>query len=492
MTYLALKKEVKNLQQQASQTIHVSVVSDMPLQPWFDLYLQKAFAQKGKNAQVCRIAWESRREAPKDTQSDIRILWPSREAAREVDPLQDTAGVWISPEYASDPLQPFFGAVQMQEDEGGFAVPGHVLNLERIMLRLGLEACMAGPRDRRFGDVYSPALQELVAQEAVRLYEALHGRRKKCLVLDCDGVLWGGIASEDGLEGIVLSETGRGQRYACFQRLAAGLSRCGVLLAICSKNDEETVRSVFRRHTAMVLREKDIAAWSVNWQPKSQQLADLSRVLGIDLQDMVLLDDQQWELAEVQSRYPQVEGVWFESGDAIHQLAEHFCLLPEDCSGQNQLRLQTYQDNVRRESLRRQCESDDAFLERLGTRVSVQKAGPSDLARISDLSRRANRCTNGTRYTAEQLQERLAEGYELQAVFVSDIFRDLGLVGCLGIDRTRAELDLFCLSCRALGRKLEQQLLAALPPEIVRLRWTDTGKNAWLKTLLEEGRSWET
>ena len=121
----------------------------------------------------------------------------------------------------------------------------------------------------------------------------------------------------------------------------------------------------------------------------------------------------------------------------------------------------------------------------------MQPASASDLPRISDLSRRANQCSNGTRYTVEELQSLVNSGYQLQAVFVSDIYRDLGLVGCIGIQPENESLDLFCLSCRALGRKIENELLAALPPEVKQIRWKDTGKNAALGEIIRVSGRWQ-
>ena len=272
------------------------------------------------------------------------------------------------------------------------------------------------------------------------------------------------------------------------------MNQHGIILAVCSKNDEGDVKKVFCSHTAMKLQEEDIAAWSVNWQPKSQQMAQLAEKLQIDLQDMVLVDDNQWELEEVRSRYPQVAGVLFDPKKGERQiyekLAEHFLLKPEDQNQQNRLRVQTYADDVKRETLRQSTANYDEFLEKLQTKVEVRQAKASDLMRISDLSRRANRCTNGTRYTVEQLKKLMECGYQLQAVFVSDIYRDLGLVGCIGIDPGNRRLDLFCLSCRALGRRLEQQLLAALPPQVDKIRWQDTGKNEWLLEIIRQEGRW--
>ncbi len=495
MTYLELRQEVSRLQKhiETAKNLQVIIISDMPLQPWFELFLQKAWAEKGRKAQLRRVPWEQRREI-KYAKDEILVYWPSTDVADEIDLEGDLTGIWISPETASDPMNLFYDTTVKAKEQKRYPANSQVIDLEKLMLRIGLSESLA-TKEKRWGDRYSGKLQELAARELVRIYETQHGRRKKCLVLDCDGVLWGGIISEDGLEGIQLGETGKGRVYQEFQRLVKQLNQHGIIVALCSKNDEEDVRKVFCSHTAMKLQEEDVAAWSVNWQPKSQQIAGLAEKLQIDLQDMVLVDDSLWELEEVRSRYPQVGGVLFEAGKderaVSERLSEYFLLKPEDRNQQNHLRVQTYADNVKRETLRQSTASYDEFLEKLQTKAEVRQAVPSDLPRISDLSRRVNQYTNGIRYTVEDLKKLMESGYQLKAVFVSDIYRDLGLVGCIGIDPKDNSLDLFCLSCRALGRRLEQQLLAALPPEINKLRWQDTGKNAGLLEIIRREGRWQ-
>lgn len=488
MTYIELKKEAQRLADLQKESIRVEVISDMPLQPWFDLFLQLTWAKLGKKTEIQRTAWADRHQK-KVEESAVRILWPGPEA--EVAPSLEKADIWITQPTYLNPISAFYGAAWPQEQAQQLPLACEsVLDLNRVIAEVGLQEAQA-EEERRWGDCYSRALQEKTAQQIVRLYETRHGRRKKCIVLDCDGVLWGGIISEDGMSGIQLAEAGEGKDYYEFQKLLKQLTRHGILLAVCSKNEEDDVRQVFQKHTAMALRQEDIAAWSVSWEPKSEQILKLAERLRMDPCDMVLIDDQQWEIAQVQSQLPKLGAICFQKERIRQDLAEQIWLLPEDQNEQNQLRLQTYQDDLRREKLREQATDYEDFLEKLNTRIRLQPAGEAEIARISDLSRRANRCTNGVRYSKEELQKRMEDDYELQAVFAEDIYRDLGLVGCIGIDRKTESLDLFCLSCRALGRRVENKLLAGLPEWIRRARWLDTGKNEWLRLLLQEEKGWE-
>ncbi len=489
MSYIALKKQIEQALQGAEQTMECCVISDMPLQPWLDLYLQEAWAAHGIALSVRHIGWGERHSAL--AAEGLRLIWPSPEVQQEIDAKWDPAGYWVSGEPWSNPLQKFYGAVMPNVPAPALPLGSRCLHLTALMVSLGLEKSLAAPAERRWGERYSAALQRAVAQAACRLWAAQHARRKKCLVLDCDGVLWGGIVSEDGLNGVLLGERGKGEAYARFQALLKQLSRHGVLLAICSKNDEADVRAVFDTKPEMVLQSSDIAAWAVGWQPKSEQIAKLSETLRIDVRDMVLIDDSEWEIAEVTEQFPSITGIVFRPDTITEELAQRLWLLPEDQNEQNRLRLQTYQDNEKREALRRSAGSYEAFLQKLATRLTLREATEADLPRISDLSRRVNQAGNGMRCSQEQLQAWLREGYHIQAALVSDRYRDLGLVGGVVLSPDRVTLELFCLSCRAMGRRLEQELLAALPPETVRLRWADTGKNAWLYELMLRERRWE-
>ena len=433
MTYLELRQEVSRLQEhiETGEKLKAVVISDMPLQPWFDLFLQKFWAEKGRKAELRRIPWEQRREKKYD-EGELLIYWPSADVAEEIESEGDKTGIWITPETATDPVKLFYNATVKTKEQRKYPANSRVIDLEQLILRIGLSESLAG-KEKRWGDRYSFKLQEIVAHEVVRVYETQHGRRKKCLVLDCDGVLWGGIISEDGLDGLCLSETGAGRIYQEFQKLVKRLNQHGIILALCSKNDAEDVKKVFGSHTAMKLQEEDIAAWSVNWQPKSQQMAQLSEKLQIDMRDMVLVDDSLWELEEVSSHYPQVAGVLFnpENGERqiYEKLAEHFLLKSEDQNQQNYLRVQTYTDNVKRETLRQSAISYDDFLEKLQTKVEMRSVIASDFPRISDLSRRVNQCTNGVRYTVEELKK-LVEWLSVEG---SVCFRYLSRFGSGGL-----------------------------------------------------------
>ena len=182
MTYLELRQEVSRLQEhiETGEKLKAVVISDMPLQPWFDLFLQKFWAEKGRKAELRRIPWEQRREKKYD-EEELLIYWPSADVAEEIESEGDKTGIWITPETATDPVKLFYNATVKTKEQRKYPANSRVIDLEQLILRIGLSESLAG-KEKRWGDRYSFKLQEIVAHEVVRVYETQHGRRKNGLV----------------------------------------------------------------------------------------------------------------------------------------------------------------------------------------------------------------------------------------------------------------------------------------------------------------------
>ena len=169
-----------------------------------------------------------------------------------------------------------------------------------------------------FGNWFDPRLWHLarcrlsgvamkaLARQTGSLLRGWKGQSRKCLVLDLDNTLWGGVVGEDGIAGIVLGEEGLGMAFAEFQQEILNLSRKGVLLAICSKNNEEDALEVLRRHPSMRLRENDFAAKRINWRDKATNLQELAEELNIGLDSFVFIDDNPVERSLVKASLPEV------------------------------------------------------------------------------------------------------------------------------------------------------------------------------------------
>lgn len=349
------------------------------------------------------------------------------------------------------------------------------IDLKRIIAQVGIQHAYNPKGKYRWNAPYSKELTELMCQEICKQYLIHNGQTKKCIVLDCDNVLWGGILSEDGIEKIQLG-SGLGQSYQDFQRFLLTLYYHGVILTICSKNDEADVLRVFREHSGMVLKEEHIACFKVNWNNKPDNIREIADELEIGLDSMVFIDDSEFEIHSVETMVPEVIAVQYER-DSVYGKLSCFNLKSHIDIQQVQKRNQTYRANVSRQKIKLQSASYDEYISALEMKIDIHKALSTELARISELSQRTNKCTNGTRYTVEKLQEQLCTGtYKLYAVYVSDKFSNLGLVGAIGIQKN--EVDLFSLSCRALGRSVEEQMLEFIKKQQVsKFSFVTTHKN---------------
>lgn len=330
------------------------------------------------------------------------------------------------------------------------------VDLKTIIAKLGIERSFDNKSKYRWNTPYSRDLLQEVACEVHKQYLIRNGITKKCVVLDCDNVLWGGILSEDGIEGIQLGSSGLGRPYQDFGRFILNLYCHGVIIAICSKNDKSDVLRVFREHNEMILREEHIACFCVNWDNKADNIKAIAETLNIGLDSMVFIDDSDFEVQAVKTLLPEVTAVKYER-DNIYEQLSCFNLKSNVDIDKVQKRNLTYQTNELRRNLKSGSSSFEEYLNALEMEVDIHEALPVELSRIAELTQRTNKCTNGRRYTVQQIKAMIENGYELYSVSLSDKFSDLGLVGAIGIDGNR--LDLFSLSCRALGRNVEDIMI---------------------------------
>ena len=356
------------------------------------------------------------------------------------------------------------------------------IDLKRLIAMVGISNAYDCKGKYRWAAPYSKSLIRVISEEIHKQYLIHTGLTKKCLVLDCDNVLWGGILSEDGIEGIQVSSSGLGKPFQDFQRFLLEMYYHGVILTICSKNDEADVRRVFRHHSGMLLREEHISCFCCNWDNKSDNIKAMADNLNIGLESMVFVDDSKFEIEAVKSMLVDVKTVLFHR-DTIYRDLSCFNLRSNPDMQTIKERISTYRTNIKRAELKRTASSFDEYISSLEMKTDIHKTLDQELARVSELTQRTNKCTNGVRYTLEQLKAKInAEEYELYTVCLTDRFSDLGVVGAIGI--SKQGLDLFSLSCRALGRKIEDMLLSwLLEKKLICARYIKTGKNEVLRNL---------
>lgn len=358
------------------------------------------------------------------------------------------------------------------------------IDLKRLIAEVGIPNAYDSKGKYRWNAPYSKALIESAVKEIHKQYLIAQGTTKKCLVLDCDNVLWGGILSDDGVENIKLGGSGLGWPYQDFQRFALSLYCHGIILAVCSKNDLSDVMTMFREHSEMVLKEEHIACFQVNWENKPDNIKRIAETLNISLDSMVFVDDSAVEIEAVKSMLPEVTAIRYDR-DISYEKFACFNLKSNVSMTDIIKRNETYRTNQYRENLKAQYDSYGEYIAALEIKTDIHEALPIEYSRIAELTQRTNKCTNGKRYTVEEVKERIScKNTKLYSLFVSDRFSDLGLVGAFEIEGST--LNLFSLSCRALGREIEGRLLRFIAGKyrVLNIKFKSTGKNEDVKDIL--------
>ena len=302
-----------------------------------------------------------------------------------------------------------------------------------------------------------------------RIAAAERGLSKKCLVLDLDNTLWGGVIGDDGLDGIVLGEgSATGEAHLALQRYARQLKNRGIILAVCSKNDPAVAEAAFRQHPEMVLRRSDVAAFMANWDDKTENLRAIAKELNIGIESLVFVDDNPVERARIRQSLPMV---------AVPELPEdptHYVRCLADAgyfeavsfTHEDVQRAAQYAANADRAALAGSSETMDDFLRGLAMSVAFGPFAAVDLPRVTQLINKTNQFNPTTRrYTHEEVASIAAAPENITLQFrLLDKFGDNGLVSAMILrpDPRRPgalEIDTWVMSCRVFGRQLEFEVM---------------------------------
>jgi FkbH-like protein len=338
----------------------------------------------------------------------------------------------------------------------------------------------------------APAYGELVA----RLVAARAGRSYKCLVLDLDNTLWGGVIGDDGMDGIVIGQgSPLGEGFVAVQEYARELARRGIILAVSSKNDEANALEPFERHPDMVLRRADIACFRANWNDKASNIRAIAQELNIGLDALVFLDDNPFEREFVRTELPMV---------AVPEVPDDPAMVPAvladagffeslGITAEDRERTAQYQENVARAQLRSESSDLEGYLRGLDMRMVWRRFDRMGLPRIVQLINKTNQFNLTTRRYTEQevaavMTDPAAFGLQIRLL---DRFGDNGIIaiviGRLGADGV-CGIDTWLMSCRVLGRQVEQATLnlvaataAAMGADRLRGFYVPSAKNAMVK-----------
>ena len=306
----------------------------------------------------------------------------------------------------------------------------------------------------------------LYADHICRQLGAARGKARKCLVLDLDNTLWGGVIGDDGLDGIVLGQNSAvGEAHVALQRFLLDLRRRGVILAVCSKNEDAAARTPFREHPEMVLKEDHIAVFTANWSDKANNLRDIAATLNIGTDSLVFLDDNPVERGQVREVLPEVAvpELSNDPADYIGLLANAGYFEAIGLSEEDLRRADFYQANAERVSLQKVGNLEE-YLHSLEMVATVSPFNAVGRVRIAQLINKSNQFNLTTRRYSESEVEAFEKDpakFCLQ-VRLADRFGDNGMISVVifDIDSDEWSCDTWLMSCRVLGRRVEDMVLS--------------------------------
>lgn len=316
---------------------------------------------------------------------------------------------------------------------------------------------------------FSTEFIPLYADFVARTLAALRGKSSKCLVLDLDNTLWGGVIGDDGIEGIKLGQgSPTGEAFLEIQKAALNLRARGIIIAVCSKNDEANAWLPFREHSEMLLKEEHIAVMLANWSDKASNLRTIAARLNIGLDSLVFLDDNPAERAQVRAELPMVAVPELPSDPALYPrmllAAGYFDAV--SFSEEDRSRSTSYQAESGRASLRAAASDMTEYLKSLAMTCGIRGFDPAGRARIAQLINKSNQFNLTTRrYTETEVELiELDPGKHAMQVRLTDRFGDNGMISVVIADKGADAwtIDTWLMSCRVLGRRVEEAVLASL------------------------------
>lgn len=346
-----------------------------------------------------------------------------------------------------------------------------VVDIEHLLGQVGYES---GLDDRNWHQARAPyalPLLDKLAAEYVRIARALKGKARKCLVLDCDNTLWGGIVGEDGLQGIQLGRTYPGSAYRAFQSAVLELQHRGILLALCSKNNEADVLEVLDNHPECLIRKEHLACTRINWNDKAANLREIARELNIGLDSLVFVDDSEFECSLIRQTVPEVQVLHLPKDptryERILRGLDSFDALA--VTAEDLARTRQYQIEAQRQGLRAQSGSIEDYLRSLDMVLTLAHADPLGIPRIAQLTQKTNQFNlTGRRYSEAEIYS-LAKNADaaVYSAHLEDRFDSSGIiaVAIVRYEGDGAAVDTFLMSCRVIGRGVEGALLAHLAAE---------------------------
>ena len=354
-----------------------------------------------------------------------------------------------------------------------------ILNIYEIAINYGWKNIYNEKNGALFQTPFTKLGYELIAKEIQNKIELFNTKRIKALAIDADNTLWGGIVGEDGIDGIKCDENYPGVFYKKFQELLKYIQKSGIVLNIVSKNNFEDVKEVFENKN-MPLKWDDFLIKKINWLPKSQNILEIAKEMNIGVDAILFIDDNVREIEEVKDIGVKTFLFDINRLDEFKNLPQLKAvkILDEDIKKANM-----YKDNLKRGEILKKVSNLDEFIKSLEIKVTVNKNNFNNLKRVTQLINKTNQFNFTTKRYSESEVEEMMKKCEVYDFKVEDKFGDLGIVGVVIVKDN--EIDEFLLSCRALGRKIEEVMLKEVIKDNLKAKYIPTQKNAQVKDFFD-------
>lgn len=317
--------------------------------------------------------------------------------------------------------------------------------------------------------VINPRLVPFFKKWFLRKLDSISLKRKKCLVLDLDNTLWGGVLGEEGMTGIKIGGDYPGNAFLYFQKALVALSKSGIILTICSKNNETDVLEVWEKNPFIVLKKEYISAYRINWQNKADNIMDLAKELNIGLDSFVFIDDNPSERELVKQMLPMVEVPDFP--DKPYLLPSFFDSLVNDyfrvytLTDEDKQKTLQYRANIRRAEEQAKFVDMESYFASLQLKITIEKLDSYNLSRIAQMTQKTNQFNLTTkRYTESDILSLKDNGWHIYCIRVEDKFGDNGITGTIFLQPINEGwiIDSLLFSCRILGKGIEFAFMQSL------------------------------
>lgn len=343
------------------------------------------------------------------------------------------------------------------------------LDFDEIVEQIGISAAGRADLEVIARSPYTPRVYQELGIAIARVVRQQRVAPAKVIALDADGVLWGGVLGEDGLTGIHLSGDHPGRGFQLFQKQVLELKRRGCLLVIVSRNQEEDVWRVFEQHPEMILKREDITAARINWRPKSENLRELAAELNLGLDAFVFVDDDPANRAEVAANAPGITVLPLPTDVSLYcrTLSQLWRFDTPHITTEDQNRAAMMQAEQQRQQQKAGTNDLASYLQSLQLRAEMRLASPAELPRVAQLTQKTNQFNSSLKRRSLSELQSLTATHSIFVIEAADRFGDYGLIGVAILTRDVARphesiVDTLLMSCRALGRGIEDAVLHGL------------------------------